>query len=105
MGVASLRPAGATVRMSFPLQHVIIERCLVGLQAENLLAKANDAQYRRIVETANEGILSFDQDIRITFTNQQMAHMLGYTIGEMLGAAVCRLPGPVDAKPSRRMPC
>ncbi len=55
------------------------------LHAENLEAKARDAQYRRIVETANEGILSFDRDIGITFTNQQMASMLGYSVAEMLG--------------------
>ncbi|MDR3627091.1 MAG: PAS domain S-box protein, partial [Ignavibacteriaceae bacterium] len=44
----------------------------------------SEEKYRRIVETANEGILSFDHDTKLNFVNQQMAAMLGYTIEEML---------------------
>ena len=47
--------------------------------------KESDAKYKRIVETAIEGILSFDRDFKITFVNQQMADMLGYKVVEMLG--------------------
>ena len=45
----------------------------------------SEEKYRRIVETANEGILSVDKDRRLTFVNQQLAAMLGYTVEEMLG--------------------
>ncbi len=45
----------------------------------------SEEKYRRIVETANEGILSVDRERRLTFVNQQLANMLGYTIEEMLG--------------------
>ena len=47
--------------------------------------QASEERYRRIVETANEGVLSFGSDTRLNFVNQQMASMLGYTIKEMLG--------------------
>ena len=45
----------------------------------------SEEKYRRIVETANEGVLSFGSDTRLNFVNRQMANMLGYTIEEMLG--------------------
>ncbi|MHB8337247.1 MAG: PAS domain S-box protein [Ignavibacteriaceae bacterium] len=52
--------------------------------AEEALQESEE-RYRRIVETANEGILQLDSDRRLTFVNQQLATMLGYTIEEMLG--------------------
>ena len=42
-------------------------------------------RFQQIVETAIEGILIFDQNYRITFANENMASMLGYTIDEMRG--------------------
>jgi PAS domain S-box-containing protein len=47
--------------------------------------KASEAQYRRIVETANEGIWMLDQHGMTTFVNPQMAAMLGYRVEEILG--------------------
>ncbi|MEH1912802.1 bifunctional diguanylate cyclase/phosphodiesterase [Nostoc sp.] len=57
------------------------------LQALEALRKQEE-QYRRIVQTATEGIWVLDKDNRTTFVNQQMATMLGYTIEEMLGATL-----------------
>lgn len=51
-------------------------------------ARESDALYRRIVETAQEGIWVVDADYRTTFVNEQMATMLGYRVDEMLGASV-----------------
>ena len=48
--------------------------------------RASEEQYRRIVETAQEGIWTIDADSKTTFANTRMAEMLGYTVGEMLGA-------------------
>ena len=52
--------------------------------AENALS-VSEEKYRRIVETAIEGIISLDKNFHITFANQQMASMLGYTVDEFLG--------------------
>jgi PAS domain S-box-containing protein len=45
----------------------------------------SEAEYRRIVDTANEGIWAVDPDSITTFVNARMADMLGYTPKEMLG--------------------
>lgn len=45
-------------------------------------------QYRRIVETAQEGILVVDPEDNITFANAKLAHMLGCTVEEVLSAPV-----------------
>ncbi len=41
--------------------------------------------YRRIVETACEGILVSDEYMRITYANPEMLELLGYKLEEMLG--------------------
>jgi PAS domain S-box-containing protein len=38
-----------------------------------------------IVETANEGIWTFDSELRITFVNKKMSEMLGYSQEELIG--------------------
>lgn len=57
------------------------------LEAIEALRKQEE-QYRRIVQTATEGIWVLDRDNCTTFVNQQMATMLGYTIEEMMGATL-----------------
>ena len=47
--------------------------------------RASEERYRRIVETANEGIWTIDENSNTTFANGRMAGMLGYTAGEMIG--------------------
>jgi PAS domain S-box-containing protein len=54
------------------------------LRAQDAL-KESETKYRRIVETANEGIWVMDAEMRTTFVNQRLADMLGYTIEELLG--------------------
>jgi PAS domain S-box-containing protein len=44
-----------------------------------------EAQYRRIYETATEGIWGLDEGFRIQFVNPMMAQMLGYSIDEIVG--------------------
>lgn len=64
-----------------------------------LLSKAQEAlrtseeRYRRIVETANEGIWTIDENSRTTFVNGQMARMLGYTVEELIGMPLAALVG------------
>ena len=46
--------------------------------------KDSQEQYRRIVDTAQEGIWVTDAEYRTSFVNIRMAEMLGYTVEEML---------------------
>jgi len=45
----------------------------------------SEAKYRRIVDTATEGIWGFGPDTATTFVNARMANMLGYSSEEMTG--------------------
>jgi PAS domain S-box-containing protein len=45
----------------------------------------SEAQYRRIVDTANEGIWVINTNFNTTFVNDRMARMLGFSILEMIG--------------------
>lgn len=47
--------------------------------------RQSEEQYRRIIETAEEGIWTLGADNRTTFANQKMADMLGCTVAEMMG--------------------
>jgi len=47
--------------------------------------RESEAKYRRIVETANEGIWILDHNLNTTFVNQRLADMLGYARDEMAG--------------------
>lgn len=47
--------------------------------------RATEQNYRRIVETAGEGILMTGADTRVTFVNARMADMLGYSREEIIG--------------------
>jgi len=54
------------------------------LEIEKTL-KESEIRFQRIVETAIEGILIFDENYKITFANEKMASILGYAVDEMLG--------------------
>ena len=56
-------------------------------QAEEALQESEE-QYRRIVETAAEGIWIIDQDGKTVFVNQKMADMLGYPVAEIMGESL-----------------
>jgi PAS domain S-box-containing protein len=45
----------------------------------------SEAKYRRIVDTADEGIWMFGKDLITTFVNSRMAEMIGYRTGEIIG--------------------
>jgi PAS domain S-box-containing protein len=47
--------------------------------------QASEAKYRRIVDTANEGIWMLGPDLKTIFANARMAEMLGCGVEEMLG--------------------
>jgi PAS domain S-box-containing protein len=58
--------------------------------------RASDQRYRNIVETATEGVLSINERFEVTYVNDQMARMLGYTAPEMLGLDVTCFMLPED---------
>ncbi|MEA5418241.1 EAL domain-containing protein [Spirulina sp. CCNP1310] len=60
-----------------------------------LALQSSEAQYRRIVETAAEGIWMLDEQDRTSFVNAQMAEMLGYTPEEMRGKSLFDFIDPV----------
>ncbi|MEO8140820.1 MAG: PAS domain S-box protein, partial [Gemmatimonadota bacterium] len=49
---------------------------------------ASEREYRRLVDTASEGIWAVDADHRTTFVNERLEAMLGYTAAELLGRPV-----------------
>ena len=56
-------------------------------RAEEAL-RESEARYRRIVETAQEGIWQIDAEGRTTFANTRMAEMLGCTVAAMQGKSL-----------------
>jgi PAS domain S-box-containing protein len=54
------------------------------LRTEQAL-RDSEAEYRAIVDTAHEGILTLDLESTITYANQRTADMLGYSVEECVG--------------------
>lgn len=50
----------------------------------SLALQQSEEKFRRIVETANEGVWTVDAQFKTSFVNQRMAAMLGYTPEELL---------------------
>jgi PAS domain S-box-containing protein len=55
------------------------------LRVSNQQLSASEAQYRRLLDTANEGILTLDHKGCIDYANQRMIDMLLYRPGELQG--------------------
>jgi diguanylate cyclase (GGDEF)-like protein/PAS domain S-box-containing protein len=70
---------GKTVRL-FGTVHDLTDR-----REKELALKKSDLEFRRLVETAEEGIWTIDAAGNTTFVNERMADILGYSPGEMLG--------------------
>jgi PAS domain S-box-containing protein len=57
----------------------------VSLEHSNRVLQESEEMYRRIVESAQEGIWTVDANGVTTFVNEKMSKMLGYSDYEMLG--------------------
>ncbi|HEY9874097.1 MAG TPA: PAS domain S-box protein, partial [Candidatus Obscuribacterales bacterium] len=74
----------------------LVALLISSLNAELLTAKQRTeaslsklrVSYRRLMDTAYEGILVYDTETRIEYVNQRMAQMLGYSVEEMLDRAI-----------------
>lgn len=64
-------------------------------QAEEALRQSEE-RYRRMVETASEGIWVVDNELRMTLVNPRAAEMLGYSAEEMLGRTIDSFLFPED---------
>ena len=64
-------------------------------RAEEAL-RGSEEKYRRIVETANEGILLADEDFLVTYVNQKLADMLGCLPEEIIGKQLSHFMFPED---------
>ncbi len=78
-----LQKGGEPVSQFAELEHHVIQ-AVKRKRAENELAKSED-NYRRIVDTAEEGIWQMDNNFDAVYVNRRMAEMLGYTAEEMQG--------------------
>ena len=55
------------------------------LRLKNQQLSASEAKYRRLLDTANEGILTLDNQGRIEYANRRMIEMIGYLPAELQG--------------------
>ncbi len=83
LSVALVRDAGAA-----PLFTVAHMQDINRRKALEHELRASEQRYRRIVQTAEEGIWTIDAQARTTYVNPKMAAMLGYAEAEMLGRAL-----------------
>ncbi len=47
--------------------------------------QASEERYRRVIESINEGLLLLDPDGRVSFANEQICRITGWSAGELLG--------------------
>jgi len=60
------------------------------------------ADYRRMVETAHEGIMVLDRQGRIVFANRRLGEMVGFDAADLVGNAVMDLVDPADREAATR---
>lgn len=83
-----LADVGATIAQ---LQAKLPQNCAVNetdyRRTEAALQESED-RYRRIIETATEGIWVLDAEEKTSFANGRLAQMLGYSVEEILGKSL-----------------
>ena len=65
--------------------------------------RESDSRYRRIVETTNEGVWLLDSNLHTSYVNRQMAEMIGYEPGEIIGRSVFNFYFPEDIGYKKRV--
>ncbi len=90
---------GLPVIIIYPLATVLLglllERQNIRREADQKM-QAGYAQYRRIIETAEEGIWQLDTTNKTVLANPKLGRLLGYTPAEMMGASVFNFIGAND---------
>ncbi|MCB2225811.1 MAG: PAS domain S-box protein [Desulfarculaceae bacterium] len=65
--------------------------------------KSSEARFRRMVESAQEGVWEVDAQGLTTMVNQRLAAMLGYSPAEVLGRSFFDFLSPEEQEPATRM--
>ncbi|MCL5743608.1 MAG: PAS domain S-box protein, partial [Acidobacteria bacterium] len=86
-GVIWARVSGAWVvdAESNPLHAIVLVQDITARRRVEEALRESEERYRRIVETAYEGIWMADENDVTTFVNREMARMLGCEVEEMIG--------------------
>jgi PAS domain S-box-containing protein len=96
--LALLLTAGLPLALIHRLQQ---ERRAAGMGARDVMA--SEARYRRVVETASEGIWMVDMDGHVRYANGRMAEMLGLTSEALEGAPAFDFVVPEDLPVAQRL--
>jgi PAS domain S-box-containing protein len=71
-----------------PTELLATVRALLRIRHAEMELRETQERYRRLVDTALEGIWSLDPSARTTYANRQMAAMLGHEVGAMRGTSL-----------------
>ncbi|NJK87005.1 MAG: PAS domain S-box protein [Bacteroidales bacterium] len=66
----------------------LLSEDITEIRKKEITIKESEERYSRIVNTANEGIVIVDENMSITFVNQQMVDISGYTSEELIGKKI-----------------
>ena len=76
---------------------------LTGRKRAEDAVRESEERYRRIVETTSEGVWLLDSRFHTTYVNRQLAEMLGYEPGEMVGRSVLDFYFPEDVEHKKQV--
>jgi PAS domain S-box-containing protein len=95
---------GAAVSFTDVSERRRTERTLAERDAEARAAEltASEARLRAILEAAHDGVLSIDQDARITYVNTSAERIFGYRADELIGQEVAEVIVPPSLREAHR---
>jgi PAS domain S-box-containing protein len=70
------------------LEILAVSRDITARKKAEIALQESEQRYRRIVETANEGIWIIDMEAKTTYVNKKMTEVLGYSAQEMQGKSL-----------------
>jgi len=88
LGVQAVRQGAEDYLAKGQVENTLLRRALAyAVERKRMQAALEESEgwYRRIVETAREGICVTNPEAVVIFVNHRMAEMLGYTVDEMKG--------------------
>ena len=93
-----LQFCGREVDVDGQSSRVVVARDLSGQRKLESALRVSEEKYRRIIETAAEGIWVIDEAGVTTFANPRMAELLGYQPEEMMGRTCFSFMHPDDVE-------